>query len=205
MSDAFGKGFTVKIGVLALQGSFREHLLMLQRLDLAAVEVRLPADLTDLDGLIIPGGESTTIGKLAVEFELMAPLRRFAAKKAVWGTCAGMILLAKSVAGRQPLLGAMDITVDRNAFGSQIHSFQTDLTVEELKNGAERPFPSIFIRAPKIRAVAADTRILARLADGSIVAAIQNRCLATAFHPELTDDTRFHRFFVAACVKPSPV
>lgn len=194
-----------KIGVLALQGDFREHLEMLQRLDVEAVEVRLPADLAGLDGLIIPGGESTTIGKMAVKYGLMEPLRAFAARKPVWGTCAGMIFMAKAIGRDQPLLGLMDITVERNAFGRQVDSFEVDLAVPALHNGqggqggpATQPFPAVFIRAPRLVAAAEEkgARILARLADGTAVAAQQGYWLVTSFHPELSDDPRFHRYFL---------
>ncbi|MCY3916188.1 MAG: pyridoxal 5'-phosphate synthase glutaminase subunit PdxT [Chloroflexi bacterium] len=183
----------MKIGVLALQGAFIEHIKMLRRLGFDAVEVRLPHQLDRLDGLIIPGGESTTIGKLASEYGLIAPLRRFARTKPTWGTCAGMIFLAKDIGiDEQPILGAMDITVDRNAFGRQIDSFETDLQIAGL---AGAPFHAVFIRAPVVTAVEPGVDVLARLDDGRIVAARQGRLLATAFHPELTDDLRLHSSF----------
>ncbi len=183
----------MKIGVLALQGAFIEHSKMLARLGVKAVEVRLPQQLVGLDGLIIPGGESTTIGKLASAYGLLEPLRQFAAAKPTWGTCAGMIFLAKDLGGQQqPILGAMDITVDRNAFGRQIDSFETDLAIAEL---GDQPFHAVFIRAPVVTAVAAPASVLARLADGRIVAVRQAHLLATAFHPELTDDLRLHGYF----------
>lgn len=183
----------MKIGVLALQGAFIEHIKMLRQLGVDAIEARLPHQLADLDGLIIPGGESTTIGKLATEYGLIAPLRRFAQTKPTWGTCAGMIFLAKDIGiDEQPILGAMDITVDRNAFGRQIDSFATDLRIAGL---AGAPFPAIFIRAPVVTAVEPGVDILARLADGRIVAARQGPLLATAFHPELTADLRLHEAF----------
>ena len=187
------------IGVLALQGAFIEHIKILRRLGAEAREVRLPEQLAGLDGLIIPGGESTTIGKLAVTYELMAPLREFAAAKAVWGTCAGMIFMAKEIFQDQPLLGVMDIVVQRNAFGRQIDSFEADLAVASLDGGADAPFPAVFIRAPKL--VTADeadgVEVIARLEDGTAVAARQGRWLVTAFHPELSDDDRFHRYFLS--------
>jgi 5'-phosphate synthase pdxT subunit len=183
----------VRIGVLALQGAFIEHEQMLRRLGVETVEVRLPAHLDGLDGLIIPGGESTTIGKLATDFGLLEPLRRFAAERPAWGTCAGLIFLAR-VAGRdQPLLGLMDVRVARNAFGRQVDSFEADLSVPAL---GERPFPAVFIRAPLIEQVGPDVEVLARLDGGRIVAARQRHLLATAFHPELTGDDRFHRLFL---------
>lgn len=192
----------MKIGVLALQGAFIEHIKMLKSLGVAAVEVRLPEQLADLDGLIIPGGESTTIGKLARRFGLMEPLRDFAAAKPVWGTCAGMIFLAKEIgngtAGRdQPLLGIMDIEVARNAFGRQVDSFETGLDISVFSNGDARPFPAVFIRAPKLVAAKADTQIIATLPDGTAVAAQQGHWLVTSFHPELTGDSRFHEYFLS--------
>ncbi|MCY4144930.1 MAG: pyridoxal 5'-phosphate synthase glutaminase subunit PdxT [Chloroflexi bacterium] len=193
----------MKIGVLALQGAFIEHSKMLARLGVKAVDVRLPHQLADLDGLIIPGGESTTIGKLASAYGLVKPLRQFAAAKPTWGTCAGMIFLAKDIGSQQqPILGSMDIAVDRNAFGRQIDSFETDLAIAEL--GA-LPFHAVFIRAPVVKAVASSVAVLARLADGRIVAVRQQRLLATAFHPELTDDLRLHEYFcgiVKCTIKP---
>jgi len=187
----------MKIGVLALQGAFREHIHMLQRLGVEAVEVRLPQELNRLDGLIIPGGESTTIGKLAAMYQLIEPLRRFADAKPLWGTCAGMILMAKEIGLDQPLLGVMDIIVERNAFGRQKDSFQEDLEVNVLENGDSRPFPGIFIRSPRLIETQGRAIEIARLADGTPVAAVENKLLATAFHPELTNDTRFHRYFLS--------
>ncbi len=181
------------VGVLALQGAFIEHETTLRDLGVTPVEVRLPEQLDTLDALIIPGGESTTIGKLAVAFGLLEPLRAFAQTRPVWGTCAGMIMLAKDIGRSQPLIGVMDITVNRNAFGRQVDSFETDLTVPDL--GAQ-PFHAVFIRAPLVTAVRGDAHILARLDDGGIVAVRQSHWLATAFHPELTPDNRFHRYFL---------
>ena len=191
----------MKIGVLALQGDFAEHVNMLRRLDAGTVEVRLPEHLEGLDGLIIPGGESTTIGKLATEYELVDPLKEFGEQKAIWGTCAGAIFLSKDARRRQPLLGLMDIVVERNAFGRQVESFEIDLEVPALKavDASNRPYHSIFIRAPLIEKVEGEARVLAKLDDGRIVAARQGRLLATAFHPELTPDDRFHRFFLLLC------
>ncbi|MEJ5240168.1 MAG: pyridoxal 5'-phosphate synthase glutaminase subunit PdxT [Anaerolineales bacterium] len=189
----------MKIGVLALQGDFLEHIQMLQRLGVEAVEVRLPHQLDGLDGLIIPGGESTTMGKLAVDFGLLEPIRQFGQTHAIWGTCAGAILLSKDVHRPQPLLGLMDITIQRNAFGRQVDSFEADLEIPELQRFGEspRPYHAIFIRAPIIESVSGTARILARLTDGRIVAAQQGHLLATSFHPELTDDTRFHEYFLS--------
>jgi 5'-phosphate synthase pdxT subunit len=183
-----------RIGVLGLQGDFREHLETLRGLGLAAVDVRKPEQLEQVDALIIPGGESTTIGKLADLYGLTETIRaRAGADMPVWGTCAGAIFLAARVSGRpQPLLGLMDITVERNAFGRQVDSFEADITVPKL--GGE-PFHAVFIRAPRIVSVGKQVDVLARLEDGTIVAAQQGSLLATAFHPELTGDARFHRYF----------
>jgi len=189
----------MKIGVRALQGAFIEHIKMLRSLGVEAVEVRLPADLTGLDGLIIPGGESTTIGKLAVLYHLMEPLRQFAAEKAVWGTCAGMIFMARDIGMDQPLLGVMDITVERNAFGRQVDSFEVGLAAPVFDAAiGDIPFPAIFIRAPRLVSADEDAgaHIIARLADGTPVAAQQGHLLVTAFHPELTGDSRFHQYFL---------
>lgn len=189
----------MKIGVLALQGDFLEHIQMLQRLGVEAVEVRLPRHLEGLDGLIIPGGESTTIGKLMVDFDLLEPIRNFGRSHAIWGTCAGAILLSKDVHRSQPLLGLMDITIQRNAFGRQVASFEAELEVPELNRFGEspRPYHAIFIRAPIIESVHGEARVLATLPDGRIVAAQQGHLLATSFHPELTADTRFHEYFLS--------
>jgi pyridoxal 5'-phosphate synthase pdxT subunit len=189
----------MKIGVLALQGDFAEHLTMLRHLGVDAVEVRLPAALSGLDGLIIPGGESTTIGKLAVDYALLEPLQQFGKERAIWGTCAGAILLSRDARRQQPLLGLMDITVERNAFGRQVASFETDLDIPALCRVEPEPHPyhAIFIRAPLIEAVQKDAQILAQLPDGRIVAAQQGKLLATSFHPELTQDDRFHRYFLS--------
>ena len=186
------------IGVLALQGDYLEHLQILRKLGITAVDVRLPDQLEALDGLIIPGGESTTIGKLAVDYGLLEPLRQFGQEKPIWGTCAGAIFLSKDARRKQPLLGLMDIHVERNAFGRQVDSFEVSLDVPVLQKISpdERPFHGIFIRAPLIEAVFEDARVLARLEDGRIVAAEQGHLLATSFHPELTGDDRFHRYFL---------
>jgi len=188
----------MNIGVLALQGDFAEHIVMLRRMGVEATDVRLPEQLDELDGLIIPGGESTTIGKLAVDFGLLEPLRQFGQQKAIWGTCAGAIFLSRDAHRKQPLLELMDITVERNAFGRQVASFEVDLDVPALQRlaGDGRPFHAVFIRAPLIESVQGDTQVLAQLDDGRIVAARQGHLLATAFHPELTGDDRFHRYFL---------
>jgi 5'-phosphate synthase pdxT subunit len=191
----------MKIGVLALQGAFAEHIKILEGLGVTAVEVRLPEQLAELDGLIIPGGESTTIGKLARMYNFMEPLQQFAAEKALWGTCAGMIFMAKEIesttSGKdQPLLAVMDIEVARNAFGRQVDSFEANLEVKVFKNGADGAFPAVFIRAPQLLATKADAEVIATLPDGTAVAAQQGKWLVTAFHPELTKDDRFHRYFL---------
>ena len=175
---------------------------MLRRIGVEGVEVRLPRDLSSVDGLIIPGGESTTIGKLALEYDLMEPLQQLAQTKPVWGTCAGAIFISKDARRDQPLLGLMDITVERNAFGRQVDSFEVDLDVPALTahtpgNGQLHPYHAVFIRAPLIESVGPNVEVLAKLADGRIVAARQNNLLATSFHPELTRDERFHRYFLS--------
>lgn len=187
------------IGVLALQGDFAEHIDMLKRLGVNTREVRLPEHLDELDGLIIPGGESTTIGKLADQYGLIEPLQEFGQEKPIWGTCAGAIFLSKDARRQQPLLNLMDITVERNAFGRQVDSFEVDLDVPVLQqvDDSKQLYHAIFIRAPLIEAVQGDAQALAALPDGRIVAA-QERCLlATSFHPELTPDLRFHRYFLS--------
>ena len=189
----------MKIGVLALQGDFAEHIAMLKRLKVETSEVRLPEHLKGLDGLIIPGGESTTIGKLADDFGLIEPLREFGQRHAIWGTCAGAIFLSKDISREQPLLGLMDIKVERNAFGRQVDSFETDIDIPKLKEatGTSVLYHAVFIRAPLIESVSGDAKALASLADGRIIAAQQGHLLATAFHPELTDDMRFHEYFLS--------
>jgi 5'-phosphate synthase pdxT subunit len=193
----------MKIGVLAVQGAFIEHVAILRELGVEAVEVRLPEQLEGLDGLIIPGGESTTIGQLVSEYGLEQPIRRLAQSgRAVWGTCAGMIMLAGEIEGSaQPKLALMDITVSRNAFGRQVDSFEQDLQVEGF---GDRPFHAVFIRAPLLTRVGESGRVLARLPDGRMVAAEQGNLLATAFHPELTSDHRFHKHFLELARQPAP-
>lgn len=185
----------MKIGVLALQGAFREHRWMLERCGAEAVEVRKPEDLDDIAGLVIPGGESTTIGKLLVEWGLMDKIKeRAAAGMGIYGTCAGMILLAREIVGSdQPRLGLMDVAVRRNAFGRQRESFEADLKVPEF--GAE-PVRAVFIRAPYIESAGPGVKVLAAVGD-HIVIARQGKFLATAFHPELTADDRIHKYFIA--------
>ena len=189
----------MKIGVLALQGDFAEHISMLKRVGVETAEVRLPEHLKSLDGLVIPGGESTTIGKLAVAYNLMEPLKQFGRDHAIWGTCAGAIFLSKDIDRDQPLLGLMDIKVQRNAFGRQVDSFETDLEIDELMKatGTEHAYHAVFIRAPLIESVQGKAKVLSALEDGRIVAAQEGHLLATSFHPELTSDTRFHEYFVS--------
>jgi 5'-phosphate synthase pdxT subunit len=189
----------LKTGVLALQGAFIEHCRVLETLGANPVEVRLPADLKDLDGLIIPGGESTTILKLMHGNALFNPLKQMIqAGFPVWGTCAGMICLARTVLNSQQSvmepLAVMDIAVKRNAFGRQVDSFEAELDVPEL---GQPLFPAVFIRAPLIDSVGPLVKVLARLPEGVVVASRQDRLLATSFHPELTGDSRFHRYFIS--------
>jgi pyridoxal 5'-phosphate synthase pdxT subunit len=188
-------GKRARVGVLGLQGDFQEHLEVLRRMGVDAVDVRKPEQLDDVDALIIPGGESTTIGKLADLYGLTERIRERAAKgMPLWGTCAGAIFLAKRVPGRpQTLLQLMDITVERNAFGRQVDSFEADLDVPKF---GKRAFHAVFIRAPKIADAGKGVDVLSRLDDGTIVAAQQGKLLATSFHPELTHDDRFHRYLV---------
>lgn len=187
----------LRIGVLALQGDFEAHLKMLAELGVEAKTIRLPMQLDDLDGIIIPGGESTTIGKLMVLYGFQEPLQRKIREGfPVWGTCAGLILLARetdnALAG-QPLLATLDIRVRRNAFGSQRESFETDLSVPVL---GEAPFHAFFIRGPVIESVGPEVEVLATLDDGTIVAVRQGPILGTAFHPEVSGDPRFHNYFL---------
>ncbi len=188
----------MKIGVLALQGDFYEHQVALQSLGVDTIQVRLPEELQNLDGLIIPGGESTTIGKLAVAFGLMEPLKEFGSKHAIWGTCAGAIFLSKTEGLNQPLLGLMNIIIERNAFGRQVDSFEAELDIPALAavDPTGAPFKTVFIRGPVISKVDPPAEALSRLPDGRIVAARQGKLLATSFHPELTADTRFHQLFL---------
>lgn len=192
------KGFASgpRVGVLGLQGDFAEHLRTLRGIGAEAVDVRRPAQLDDIDALIIPGGESTTIGKLAERYQIIPKLReRVRAGMPVWGTCAGAIFLAKDVPGHpHPLLAVMDITVLRNAFGRQRDSFEADLEVAGL-TGA--PYHAVFIRAPTIARTGNGVETLATLENGTVVAARQGNLLATSFHPELTHDDRFHRLFLS--------
>ncbi len=182
----------MKIGVLAVQGAFVEHVRVLDAIGVEPVEVRLPEQLAGLSGLILPGGESTTMRKLIDRWGLRAPILDLAASGApLYGTCAGMILLAREIAGGdEPVFPLLDITVERNAFGRQLDSFESDLAVPILGDG---PVHGVFIRAPIVDRVGPDVDVLARLDDGRVVAVRQRNVLATAFHPELAGETRFHR------------
>ncbi len=187
----------MKIGVLALQGAFIEHCRILQKLGLETQEIRLPDQLQELDGLIMPGGESTTILKLMHGYGLFQPLKeRIVQGFPVWGTCAGMICLASRIKNSQQSslqpLEAMDVTVKRNAFGRQVDSFEIELDIPVL---GIAPYHAVFIRAPLIEKVGTKVEVLAKLPDGIIVAARQGNLLATSFHPELTVDSRFHQYF----------
>jgi 5'-phosphate synthase pdxT subunit len=183
------------IGVLAEQGAFVEHIEILRQLKVEARPVRLPRDLAGLGGLIIPGGESTSISKLMLTYNLMDEVKRLAKNGLpVFGTCAGMILLAGRIADSDVVpLGLMDIVVGRNAFGRQRESFETELSIPAL---GKKPFPAVFIRAPVIKEVNGKAEVLARLVDGTAVAARQAKLLVSAFHPELTNDLRFHQYFL---------
>jgi 5'-phosphate synthase pdxT subunit len=185
----------MKIGVLASQGAFIEHISILKQLDTEAVPVRLPGELRGLDGLIIPGGESTTISLLMNAYDLMEQIGALARKGLpLFGTCAGMILMAKHISGNASRsLELMDITVRRNAFGRQVDSFETELSIPAL---GKTPFPAVFIRAPVIEQCNKGVETIAHLKDGKIVAAREGKMLVAAFHPELTDDTRFHKYFL---------
>ncbi|HEX9436840.1 MAG TPA: pyridoxal 5'-phosphate synthase glutaminase subunit PdxT [Candidatus Limnocylindria bacterium] len=185
-----------RAGVLGLQGDFAEHIKTLKGMGIDAVDVRRPEQLDDVEALIIPGGESTTIGKLAARYGIIPKLReRVEQGMPVWGTCAGAIFLATDVPGHpHPIAGLMDMTVERNAFGRQLDSFERDVAIDAI--GPE-PFHAVFIRAPLIARVGPDVDVLARLDDGTIVAARQGRLLATSFHPELTRDTRLHEHFLS--------
>ncbi|HBV96314.1 MAG: glutamine amidotransferase [Peptococcaceae bacterium BICA1-7] len=184
------------IGVLALQGAFREHEKMLRacKENIETRQVRLPGQLEGIDGLVIPGGESTTMGKLMIEFGLLDPIRALGSRGVpIFGTCAGLIMLAKDIVGSdQPSLGLMDISVERNAFGRQVESFEDDLDIPDM---GEDPFRAVFIRAPYILSVGSGVKVLAQFGD-KIVFARQGHLLAAAFHPELTGDYRVHRYFL---------
>jgi len=189
-------GDMLTVGVLALQGDFREHIEALEAAGAHAVAVRRPDELAAVDALVIPGGESTTIRRLLHAYDLVQPLQQRAAERfPIYGTCAGCILLARTVDGAPaPVLGLVDIGVTRNAYGRQVNSFETDLDVPAL--GAE-PFHAVFIRAPRLDHAGDDVEVLARLEDGTIVAARQGNLLVSTFHPELTGDARFHEYFLS--------
>ncbi len=186
----------MRVGILALQGAFAEHAEMLRLLGVRAELVRLPGQLAGLDGLILPGGESTSMRRLAGTVGLPAALRAFGAARPVWGVCAGLILLAGRVEGEEPFLGLMDMGVARNAYGRQRESFVTGVGLDFLPEA--RPFPAVFIRAPRVTDTGPGVEILASL-DGTPVALRQGHLLATAFHPELTADPRLHRHFLDLC------
>lgn len=185
----------LEVGVLAIQGDFAEHIAILKGLGVKGREVRLPQQFEALDGLIIPGGESTTLSRLMSIYDLRLPIAKMTQQgKAVWGTCAGMIMLSHEITEEDPVpLQLMDIGVRRNAFGRQIDSFEQDLQVVVL---GDPPFHGVFIRAPAIVRVGQKVDVLASLVDGRPVAVQQVNLLATAFHPELTNDNRFHRHFL---------
>jgi 5'-phosphate synthase pdxT subunit len=185
----------MRIGVLASQGAFIEHISALRQLKVEALPVRLAPELNGLDGLIIPGGESTAISKLMLSSKLTEEIKSLARKgMPIFGTCAGMIVLSTKNSDQDVApLGVMDIIVKRNAFGRQVNSFETELAIPVL---GEKPFPAVFIRAPLIEQVNGNVEVLARLADGTAVAARQGKLLVSAFHPELTDDLRFHQYFL---------
>ena len=187
------------VGVLALQGAFREHVAAVTRLGATAREVRQLKDIDGIDALIIPGGESTTMGKLLNEWNMLEPLRqRILDGMPVYGSCAGLILLCREIENSdQPRLGVLDATVRRNAFGRQVDSFETDLNIPEI--GAD-PIPAVFIRAPVLTGVGAGVTVLAEV-NSQAVAVRQNNILATSFHPELTPDTRMHSYFLFFCGK----
>jgi len=185
----------MRIGVLASQGAFAEHIDILHQLEVEALPVRLPSELRGWDGLIIPGGESTSISRLMLDYNLVSEIKNLAKSGLpILGTCAGMILLAREILDSdvEPL-GLMDITVRRNAFGRQKESFETELAIPVL---GEKPFPGVFIRAPIIEQANSGVEILTRLTNGTSVAARQGKILASAFHPELTNDLRFHQYFL---------
>ncbi len=179
--------------MLAIQGDFAEHLGVFKRAGARTLEVRLPDQLAELDGLVIPGGESTTFGKLALRYGFMQPIRDLVASgKPVWGTCAGLIFLSRDCGRDQPLLEVMDVAVRRNAFGSQVDSFECDLNMPAL---GREPFPGVFIRAPLVTAVGGGVKTLAAI-DAGVVAVEQANLLGTCFHPELTRDLRIHQYFL---------
>ncbi|WP_026975893.1 pyridoxal 5'-phosphate synthase glutaminase subunit PdxT [Alicyclobacillus contaminans] len=184
----------MKIGILALQGAVREHQQMLEKLGAETVLIKKPEHLDGIEGLVVPGGESTTMGKLLREYDLLQPIKAMGEQGLpVFGTCAGMIVMAKRIQGAdEPHLGLMDVEVNRNSFGRQVNSFETDLDIPAI---GEQPFPAVFIRAPHVTEVGDSVEVLARYED-RVVAARQGRLLALSFHPELTGDDRLHRYFL---------
>ena len=196
----------MEAGVLALQGGFREHARALCRLGVSCREVRLPAHFDGLEGLIVPGGESTTIAKLAAEYGLVDSIVDFYREnKPVWGTCAGAIFLSKPTKKNQPVLGLIDIEIERNAYGRQVDSFEAEVKTTLPSASGERSsnreadtsnFPGVFIRAPRVSTVGSTVDVLGRISTGEIVAARQGNLMVTTFHPELTNDPRFHEYFL---------
>ena len=196
----------MEAGVLALQGGFREHARALCRLGVSCREVRLPAHFDGLEGLIVPGGESTTIAKLAAEYGLVDSIVDFYREnKPVWGTCAGAIFLSKPTKKNQPVLGLIDIEIERNAYGRQVDSFEAEVKTTLPSSSGQRSsnreagtsmFPGVFIRAPRVSTVGSTVDVLGRISTGEIVAARQGNLMVTTFHPELTNDCRFHEYFL---------
>ena len=193
----------MEVGVLAIQGDFAEHIAVLGELGVIAREIRLPEQLHSLDGLIIPGGESTTLSRLMTIYNLRDPIAEMAAQgHAIWGTCAGMIMLSQEITEQDPVpLGIMDIGVQRNAFGRQVDSFEQALNVDGI---GEDPYHAIFIRAPVIIRVGPAVRVLSKLEDQRPVAVQQGNLIATSFHPELTRDYRFHSYFLNLANRHTP-
>jgi 5'-phosphate synthase pdxT subunit len=185
----------MRIGVLAAQGAFAEHITILNRLNVEAVPVRLPEELNGVDGLVIPGGESTAVSRLMAAYRLKEKIKSMTSNgMALFGTCTGMILMSKGISNNGVgSMGLMDVKVKRNAFGRQKESFETELAIPSL---GKKLFPAVFIRAPIIEEAGDGVEVLARLSDGTMVAARQGKMLAAAFHPELTDDLRFHQYFL---------
>ncbi|SHK11171.1 pyridoxal phosphate synthase yaaE subunit [Alicyclobacillus tolerans] len=191
----------MKIGVVAVQGAFREHQRMLNQLGVDTIEIKRSQHLENLNGIVLPGGESTSIGKLMREYGLIEPIREMVQQGTpIFGTCAGMIVMAKTISsGEEPHLAVMDVTVSRNSFGRQKDSFEADLDMDVI---GSTPFPAVFIRAPHIESVGENVRVLSRY-QGRIVAVQEKHCLAISFHPELTDDSRIHQYFLEKIVQPS--
>ena len=193
----------MKVGVLALQGDFAEHIAVLKRLGVEGHEIRLPEHMENIDGLIIPGGESTTLSRLMSIYSMREPIEQMADQgKVIWGTCAGMIMVAKEITEDDPVpLKIMDIGVLRNGYGRQVDSFEQDLELVDL---GPTPFHGVFIRAPVITRVGREVKVMATLPDGKAVAVRQGNLLATSFHPELTGDSRFHKYFLDLIPQESP-